>query len=131
MPIVNLGLHPSLPALLLLALSLSFSSVARSAVDTPAAEALAKSSGCNKCHAVEKKKDGPAFRDVAANFRGDTEAIKKIHFHITSGEKVKFDDGHEEEHKKVKSKDETEIGNLIDWILSLERGSKYTPNHGQ
>src|SRR5215472_4005991 len=32
------------------------------AVDIGAAESLAKHSGCNKCHAVEKKKDGPALR---------------------------------------------------------------------
>src|SRR6266700_1096851 len=32
--------------------------------DAGAAENLARHSGCNKCHAVEKKKDGPALRDV-------------------------------------------------------------------
>ncbi|HYM35560.1 MAG TPA: hypothetical protein VET48_09205, partial [Steroidobacteraceae bacterium] len=36
------------------------------AVDAAAAETLAKQSGCLKCHAVAKKKDGPAYRDVAA-----------------------------------------------------------------
>src|ERR1700675_135427 len=108
MRFVNLSLRLHLPVLIAAAFSLSLPSVVLSAVDTPAAEALAKSSGCNKCHAVEKKKDGPALRDVAANFRGVGEAVKKIHYHITSGEKVKFDDGHEEEHKKVKSKDEGE-----------------------
>ena len=108
---------------------LCISAWSHAAVDVPAAEALAKSSGCTKCHAVEKKKDGPAYRDVAANFHGDAEAVKKINYHITSGEKVKFDDGHEEDHKKVKSKDQAEIKNLIDWILSLEGGSKYKPNH--
>src|SRR5258706_4396860 len=95
MRFINLALRPPLPVLIAAALSLSLPSVVLAAVDTAAAEALAKSSGCNKCHAVEKKKDGPAFRDVAANFIGDGEAVKKIHYHITSGEKVKFDDGHE------------------------------------
>lgn len=119
---------PALAAAVL-ALGFAYHTSAYAAVDVPAAESLAKSSGCTKCHAPEKKKDGPAYRDVAANFKGDAEAFKKIHYHITSGEKVKFDDGHEEDHKKVKSKDEAEIKNLIDWILSLEGGSKYTPNH--
>jgi cytochrome c len=119
---------PALAAAMLVA-GIAFQHQAHAAVDVSAAESLAKSSGCTKCHAPEKKKDGPAYRDVAANFKGDPEAFKKVHYHITSGEKVKFDDGHEEDHKKVKSKDEAEIKNLIEWILSLEGGSKYTPNH--
>jgi cytochrome c len=41
--------------------------------------------------------------------------------HVTSGEKAKFPDGHEEEHKIVKTsppKDMAQIKNLVDWILS-------------
>jgi cytochrome c len=95
------------------------------AVDVSAAESLAKHSGCNKCHAVEKKKDGPALRDVAAKYRGDEHAAEKLIKHITSGEMVKFDDGHKEEHKKVKTQDPDQTRNLIDWILSLEGGTKY------
>ena len=95
------------------------------AVDVSAAESLAKHSGCNKCHAVEKKKDGPALRDVAAKYRGDEHAVEKLIKHVTSGEMVKFDDGHKEEHKKVKTQDPDQTKNLIDWILSLEGGTKY------
>jgi cytochrome c len=95
------------------------------AVDVGAAQSLAKHSGCNKCHAVEKKKDGPALRDVAAKYRGDEHAVEKLTKHVTSGEMVKFDDGHKEEHKKVKTQDPDQTRNLIDWILSLEGGTKY------
>ena len=95
------------------------------AVDVGAAESLAKHSGCNKCHALEKKKDGPALRDVAAKYRGDEHAQEKLIKHITSGEMVKFDDGHKEEHKKVKTQDPEQMKNLVDWILSLEGGTKY------
>src|SRR2546429_5875206 len=35
-----------------------------------------------------------------------SEAPQKLIYHVTSGEKVKFDDGHEEEHKKVKAKED-------------------------
>jgi cytochrome c len=93
--------------------------------DLAAAESLAKHSGCNKCHAVEKKKDGPALRDVAAKYRGDDHAEEKLIKHVTSGEMVKFDDGHKEEHKKVKTQDLEQTKNLINWILSLEGGTKY------
>jgi cytochrome c len=94
------------------------------AVDADAAQTLARQSGCFKCHSVEKKKDGPAYRDVAAKYKGNAEAEAKLIHHITSGERVKFEDGHEEDHKIVKSKDTTEIKNLVDWILSLEGGTK-------
>ncbi len=95
------------------------------AADAAAADALLKESKCFKCHAVEKKKDGPAYRDVAAKFRGDPEWEKKIIHHVTSGEKVKLPDGHEEDHKKVKTTDMAEIKNLVAWIMSLEGGTKY------
>jgi cytochrome c len=95
-----------------------------SALDADAAQTLARQSGCFKCHAVDKKKDGPAYRDVAAKYKGNAEAEAKLIHHITSGERVKFPDGHEEDHKIVKSKDPAEIKNLVDWILSLEGGTK-------
>jgi len=94
------------------------------AADATRAQDLAKDSGCFKCHAVDKKKDGPAFRDTAAKYRGETDAEKKLIYHVTSGEKVKFDDGHEEEHKKVKTKDPNETRNLVQWILDLPGGTK-------
>jgi cytochrome c len=93
-------------------------------VNADGAQMLAKQSGCFKCHAVDKKKDGPAYRDVAARYKGNAEAEAKLIHHITSGERVKFEDGHEEDHKIVKSKDPAEIRNLVDWILSLEGGTK-------
>jgi cytochrome c len=95
------------------------------ALDADKAQILARQSGCLKCHAVDKKKDAPAYRDVAAKYKGNPNAESKLINHVTSGEKVKFEDGHEEEHKIVKSKDPVEIKNLVDWILSLEGGTKY------
>jgi cytochrome c len=92
------------------------------AADANAALSLMKDNGCNKCHAVEKHKDGPAYRDVAAKYRGKSDAEASITHHVTSGDKVKFDDGHEEAHKKVKAKDADQTRNLVQWILSLEGG---------
>jgi len=95
------------------------------AADASAAQSLAQKSGCFKCHGVDKSKDGPALRDAAAKYRGDPQAQQRLIFHVTSGEKVKFSDGHEEEHKKVKTSDPNETRNLVEWILSLEGGTKY------
>jgi cytochrome c len=94
-------------------------------VDADAADRLVKDNKCTKCHDVERKKDAPAYRDIAAKYRGDPEAEKKLAWHVTSGEKVKFADGHEEKHKKVKSDDANAVPNLVGWILTLQGGTKY------
>jgi cytochrome c len=36
--------------------------------------ALAQKSGCMTCHAVDTKKMGPSFKDVAAKFKGKSDA---------------------------------------------------------
>lgn len=100
-------------------------SVSAFAVDADAALSLARQNGCLKCHAVDKHKDGPAYRDIAAKYKDKdhAETVKKLIYHITSGEKAKFPDGHEEEHKIIKVKDVAQQTNLIEWILSLPGGT--------
>jgi len=91
------------------------------AVDEEAAKALAKQNNCLKCHAIEKEKDGPAYKAVATKYKGKANAEARLIEHITSGEKAKFPDGHEEEHKVVKTsppKDAAQIKNLVQWILA-------------
>jgi cytochrome c len=95
------------------------SAPAFAAIDPAAAEALARQNGCLKCHGIDKKKDGPSYTSVAAKYKGKPEAEQRLIIHITSGEKAKFPDGHEEDHKIIKTKDPAEIKNLIQWILSL------------
>jgi cytochrome c len=68
---------------------------------------------------IDQKKESTSWHDIAVKYRGKSDAEEKLTFHLTSGEKVKFDDGHEENHKIVKSKDPVEIKNLVAWILSL------------
>src|SRR5271166_3427813 len=98
---------------------LLFSAGRAAGADEEAARALARQSNCFKCHAVDKKKEAPPWREVAAKYKGKPEAEAKLIHHITSGERVKFEDGHEEDHKIVMSKDPAAIKNLVDWILSL------------
>jgi cytochrome c len=105
-------------ALLATAVAMGWSMRA-TAADEEAARALARQSNCFKCHAVDKKKEAPPWREVAAKYKGNADAEAKLIHHITSGERVKFADGHEEDHKIVASKDPAEIKNLVDWILSL------------
>ncbi|MDP1691472.1 MAG: c-type cytochrome [Burkholderiaceae bacterium] len=86
-------------------------------LDADAAQALAKKSHCTKCHSVDKKKEGPPYRETAAKYKGQADAAQKLFTHLTTSPKVKVD-GKEEEHAAVKSKDEAEIKNLIAYILS-------------
>lgn len=88
------------------------------AFDADAAQELAKQNNCAKCHAPEKKKDGPSFKETAAKYKGKPEGEDRIVKHLTTGEKAKFPDGHEEEHKRVKAKDPADVKNLAAWILS-------------
>ncbi len=88
------------------------------AADAAAAEALARQNNCFKCHSVDKKKDGPTFKEVAAKYKGKAEAEDRLAKHLTTGEKAKFPDGHEEEHKIIKVKDPADLKNLVGWILA-------------
>ncbi len=91
---------------------------ALAAPDADAAQALAKKSGCLKCHAVDKSKKGPSFQKTAAKWKGKADAEAKLIDNITKAPKVKFEDGTEEEHKVVDSKDQKEIKNLVQWVLA-------------
>ena len=100
-------------------IAVSLSTTPARAIDAVAAESLARQNGCMKCHALDKAKEGPSYKEVAAKYKGKAGAEQRLVTHITSGEKAKFPDGHEEEHKIIKSKDMNEIKNMIGWILSL------------
>lgn len=89
------------------------------AVDADAAKAFAKQNKCFRCHGVDKDKDGPAWTKIAAKFKADPKGEEKLLHHLSSGEKAKFPDGHEEAHMILKSDDPKETQNLVDWILSL------------
>lgn len=89
------------------------------AADAEAAQALARQNGCFKCHGLDKAKDGPAWKEIAVKYKGKADAQQHLFTHLTTGEKAKFADGHEEEHKVIKSPDALKTRNLIDWILSL------------
>ncbi len=72
-----------------------------------AQEALAKSSGCLNCHDVNTKKIGPAFKDVAAKYKGKADAeamlVAKISEH--------------KGHPEVKAKGD-DLKSLVKWVLS-------------
>ena len=90
---------------------------AQGQVDTSAAEALAKKSGCLKCHSVTQKKDAPSYKSIAEKYKGKPDAEQKLYTHLTTHPKVKVD-GKEEEHDSPKTTNDAEIRNLVRWVLS-------------
>ncbi len=96
----------------------SFSTHALAAVDADGAQALFKKNDCTKCHSVDKTKKGPALKKIAAKYKGKAEGQANVIKNFTTGVKVKLDDGTEEEHKIIDTKDQAALKNLADWILA-------------
>ncbi len=72
-----------------------------------AQEELAKSSGCLNCHAIDTKKIGPAFKDVAAKYKGKADAEAKLVAEISGGKG----------HPQVKATPD-DVKTLVKWVLS-------------
>jgi cytochrome c len=56
-----------------------------SCITANANQALAQKSGCLACHAVDKKILGPAYRDVAAKYKGQADAEAKLVAKVKKG----------------------------------------------
>jgi cytochrome c len=50
-----------------------------------ASESLAKAKNCMACHATDKKMVGPAYKDVAAKYIGQKDAVDKLAVKIVKG----------------------------------------------
>lgn len=72
-----------------------------------AQEDKAKADGCLNCHDVNTKKIGPAFKDVAAKYKGQADAEAKLVDKITSGSG----------HPKTKASADDAKG-IVKWVLS-------------
>jgi cytochrome c len=97
-------------------MALGMSSVFAQATDVAGAEALLQKNKCTKCHSVDKKKEGPPYKETAAKYKGKADGEAKLAKHLTSGTKIKID-GIEEEHQILKAT-EPETKNLVKYILS-------------
>ena len=73
-----------------------------------ASEDLAKSSGCMTCHAMDTKKMGPSFKDIAAKYKGKADAQATLVANLKSGKG----------HPAVKSSD-ADTATLVKWILAM------------
>jgi cytochrome c len=111
---------PTVLAALTVGAALSAGPALAAGVDAEAAKALAKDNDCFKCHAIDKTKKAPSYQKIAKKYQGkEAEGETKMFKNITTGPKVKLEDGTEEEHKIIDTKDQAQIKNLVRWILTL------------
>ena len=109
-----------LPRTLMIAFAaagLSLSLPAAADVDARAAELLYKQNECGKCHHATRNKKGPGLRSIAREYKGKPDGEKELIKFLTTPRKVKLDDGSEEDHRVVDTKDQKAIVNLARWIL--------------
>lgn len=77
-------------------------------------EALAKAKGCMNCHKIDAKLVGPAYKDVAAKYKGDKAAPAKLAAKVKAGGKGVW--GEIPMPPNAVSDDEAK--KLVAWVLS-------------
>ena len=79
--------------------------------------ALATSKNCMACHAVDKKVVGPAYKDVAAKYAGQKDAVDKLATKIMKGGSGVWGPVPMPANTQV---NEAEAKKLAAWVLSLK-----------
>jgi len=72
-----------------------------------ASEAMAKADGCLNSHAIDSKKVGPAFKDVAAKYKGKADAEQTLVAKLTSGK------GH-----PATKASPADVKTIVQWVLA-------------
>jgi cytochrome c len=94
---------------MLLVLAAAGSMVIAGAANAQAGADLAKAKGCLGCHAVDQKKVGPAYKDVAAKYKGNKDAEAMLIAKLKDGKG----------HMKIAASD-AELKTLVQWALSAK-----------
>src|SRR5258708_942831 len=79
--------------------------------------ALATKSACTACHSVDKKIVGPAFKEVAAKYKGDKTAEAKLVAKVKKGGAGVWGEVPMPPNSTVSDAD---IQKLVKWVLSLK-----------
>lgn len=83
--------------------------IASGAVFAQSGPDVLKAKGCLNCHDFQKKKVGPAYKDVAAKYKGDTSKAAEIAAKIKEGKG----------HPKVAASD-AELKAAVETVLSTK-----------
>jgi len=79
-------------------------------------EALAKAKNCMSCHALDKKLVGPAYKEVAAKYKGDAKAPAMLAAKIKAGGKGTWGPVPMPPNNVTPE----EAGKLAAWVLALK-----------
>jgi cytochrome c len=85
-----------------------------SAGQAVADEALAKAKNCMTCHSVDTKLVGPAYKDIAAKYKGDAGAAAKLAAKVKAGGKGVWG----ESPMPPNNLSDDEAAKLVAWVLS-------------
>jgi cytochrome c len=80
-------------------------------------EELMKKNACVACHAIDKKMVGPAYKDVAAKYRGQKDAEAKLVEKVKKGGVGVWGQVPMPPNTNVSDAD---VKTLVHWILSLK-----------
>lgn len=80
-------------------------------------EDLAKKKNCLACHSIDKKVVGPAYKEVAAKYKGDKGAVDKLAAKVIKGGSGSFGPAPMPANPQVS---EAEAKQLVTWILGLK-----------
>ena len=103
--------------LYILRASLVLSTAFGVATTSLASEALAKKNDCLGCHAVATKLVGPAFKDVAAKYAAESDAIEKLVVSIRNGGVGKWGELPMPPHPKLS---ESDAKKLAQWVMKAK-----------
>jgi cytochrome c len=78
-------------------------------------EELAKKSACTACHAIDKKLVGPAYKEVAAKYKGQKDAEAKLIEKVKKGGQGVWGPVPMPPNAGVKDED---IKTLVKWVLA-------------
>ena len=81
------------------------------------ATALAQKSGCLACHSVDKKVLGPAYKDIAAKYKGDKTAEAKLIAKVKAGGSGVW--GPMPMPAMAAQVKDEDIKTIVQWVLSL------------
>jgi cytochrome c len=89
--------------------------VALTTAPVHASPELARKHGCISCHAAERKLTGPAYRDIAARYSGQPDAVGKLSEKIRAGGSGAWGRVVMPPHRSVP---DAELTALVTWVLA-------------
>ncbi len=101
-----------------LAIALTAATALFASTGATASEAIVKKARCVACHAVDAKRVGPAYKEVAAKYPGDSGAPARLFQKVRNGGQGVWGEVPMIPHGADKISDE-DLKAAVEWILSL------------